>query len=95
MLLLINGLLDNYVLIKTQKILENIYMYNDFIDKCKLLLRRPDVQDELRALVKPLLDYIMIFITPYIYISLILVVISFLLILGIFILLLRGNYMNK
>ena len=60
-------------------------MYNDFIDKCKLLLRRPDVQEELRMLVKPLLDYIMVFITPYIYISLILVVISFLLILGIFI----------
>jgi len=72
-----------------------IYMYNDFIDKCKLLLRRPDVQEELRMLVKPLLDYIMVFITPYIYISLILVVISFLLILGIFILLLRGNYINK
>ena len=70
-------------------------MYNDFIDKCKLLLRRPDVQEELRMLVKPLLDYIMVFITPYIYISLILVVISFLLILGIFILLLRGNYINK
>ena len=70
-------------------------MYNDFIDKCKLLLKRPDVQEELRALVKPLLDYIMVVITPYIYISLILVVICFLLILGIFILLLRGNYLNK
>ncbi len=70
-------------------------MYNDFIDKCKLLLKRPDVQEEFRALVKPLLDYIMVFITPYIYISLILVVISFLLILGIFILLLRGNYLSK
>ncbi len=70
-------------------------MYNDFIDKCKLLLKRPDVQDELRALVKPMLDYIMVVITPYIYISLVLVVISFLLILGIFILLLRGNHLNK
>lgn len=70
-------------------------MYNDFIDKCKLLLKRPDVQDELRSLVRPMLDYIMIVITPYIYISLILVVVSFLLILGIFILLLRGNQFNK
>ena len=70
-------------------------MYNDFIDKCKLLLKRPDVQEEFRSLVKPLLDYMMVFITPYIYISLVLVVISFLLILGIFILLLRGNYLNK
>ena len=70
-------------------------MYNDFIDKCKLLLKRPDVQDELRTLVKPMLDYIMVVLTPYIYISLVLVVISFLLILGIFILLLRGNHLNK
>ena len=70
-------------------------MYNDFIDKCKLLLRRPDVQEEFRILVKPLIDYIMVFLTPYIYISLVLVVISFLLILGIFILLLRGNFINR
>ena len=41
-------------------------MYNDFIDKCKLLLKRPDIQEEFRALVKPLLDYMMVFITPYI-----------------------------
>jgi hypothetical protein len=89
-------MLENYVLIETQKICKKyIYMYNDFIDKCKLLLKRPDVQDELRSLVRPMLDYIMIVITPYIYISLILVVVSFLLILGIFILLLRGNQFNK
>jgi len=67
-------------------------MYNDFIEKCKLLLKRPDIQEEFQLLVKPLLDYIMMILTPYIYISLILVIISFLLILGIFILLVRGNY---
>ena len=70
------------------------YMYGDFIEKCKQVLRRPDVREELRELVRPLLDYIIVFIAPYIYISLVLVVISFLLILGIFILLLRESH-NK
>ena len=66
-------------------------MYGDFIEKCKQVLRRPDVREELRELVRPLLDYIIVFMAPYIYISLVLVVISFLLILGIFILLLRES----
>ena len=70
------------------------YMYGDFIEKCKQVLRRPDVREELRELVRPLLDYIIVFIAPYIYISLVLVVISFLLILGIFILLIRESH-NK
>ena len=70
-------------------------MYNDFIEKCKVLLKRPDIQEEFRIFFRPLLDYIITFIAPYIYISLILVVISFLLILGIFILLLRGNYLTR
>ena len=70
------------------------YMYGDFIEKCKQVLRRPDVREELRELVRPLLDYIIVFVAPYIYISLVLVVISFLLILGIFILLLRESH-NK
>ncbi len=69
-------------------------MYGDFIEKCKQVLRRPDVREELRELVRPLLDYIIVFMAPYIYISLVLVVISFLLILGIFILLLRESH-NK
>jgi hypothetical protein len=69
-------------------------MYNDFIDKCKLLLKRPDVQSDIRTLLEPFLECIMIFFAPYIYISLILVIISFLLILGIFILLVRGKYIK-
>lgn len=69
-------------------------MYNDFMDKCKIILKRPEVQSDIRTLLEPFFEYIMIFFAPYIYISLILVVISFLLILGIFILLIRGNYIK-
>ena len=62
-----------------------------FIEKCKKILSRDDIKEEFKILLKPLLDYIINIITPYLYLSLILVTISFLLILGIFILLLRRN----
>ena len=62
-----------------------------FIDKCKKILSRDDIKEEFKILLKPLLDYIINIITPYLYLSLILVTISFLLILGIFILLIRKN----
>ena len=64
-------------------------MSKTFIDKCKAILTRDDVKEEFQIFMKPLLDYIINLITPYLYLSLILVTISFLLILGIFVLLLR------
>ena len=60
-----------------------------FIEKCKKILGRDDIKEELHILVRPLLDYIINIISPYLYLSLILVTISFLLTLGIFVLLLR------
>ncbi len=64
-------------------------MRGTFIDKCKQILSRDDIKEELHILLRPLLDYIINIISPYLYLSLILVTISFLLILGIFVLLLR------
>ena len=58
-------------------------MKDQFIEQCLLILSREDVKKELKELFKP--------IYPYIYLSLIFVIISFLLILGIFYLLLRSN----
>ncbi len=60
-----------------------------FIEKCKRILAREDIKEELNVLVRPLLDYIINLISPYLYLSLILVTISFLLTLGIFVLLVR------
>ena len=60
-----------------------------FIEKCKRILERDDIKEELHVLVRPLLDYVINIISPYLYLSLILVTISFLLTLGIFVLLLR------
>jgi len=66
-----------------------------FVQECILLFRRDDIKKELKNIMSPLISLILKDIYPYIYLSLIFVIISFLLILGIFILLLRINNYNK
>ena len=67
-------------------------MKEQFIEQCLLILSREDVKKELKELFKPLVSLIVQEIYPYIYLSLIFVIMSFLLILGIFYLLLRTNF---
>ena len=62
-----------------------------FIQKCLKILKREDVKKEAKEFIKPLIDIIMQEIYPYIYMSVLFVTVSFLLILGIFLLLMR-NY---
>ena len=69
-------------------------MKEQFIEQCMLILSREDVKKELKELFKPLVSLIVQEIYPYIYLSLVFVIISFLLILGIFYLLLRINFKN-
>jgi hypothetical protein len=64
-------------------------MKEAIIEQCLQILKRDDVKTELKHLMTPLIDLILSEIYPYIYLSLIFVIISFLLHLGIFILLLR------
>ena len=66
-------------------------MKDQLIKQCLLILSREDVKKELKELFKPLVSLIVQEIYPYIYLSLIFVILSFLLILGIFYLLLRTN----
>jgi|TARA_B110000967_G_scaffold204839_1_gene248146 hypothetical protein len=66
-------------------------MKEQFIEQCLLILSREDIKKELKELFKPLVSLIIQEIYPYIYLSLIFVIISFLLILGIFYLLVRTN----
>jgi hypothetical protein len=61
------------------------------IQECLEVLGREDVKEEIKNITKPLIDIILKEIYPYIYISIIFVVISFLLILGIFIILMRNK----
>ena len=65
------------------------------IQHCLNILKRPDVKDELKAVMRPVIDLLLQQITPYIYLSITFVFISFLLILGIFILLLRNKFVFK
>lgn len=66
-------------------------MEQNITKSCLNILKREDVKTELKNLMTPIIDLILVDIYPYIYLSLILVIISFILHLGIFILLLRKN----
>lgn len=61
------------------------------IHKCLEILKRQDIKNEIKIIMSPIIDLILKEIYPYVYISLIFVMISFLLILAIFILLLRNK----
>ncbi len=61
------------------------------IDECLEILNRKEVKHEFKKMMTPLIELLLKDIYPYIYLSIIFVVLSFLLILGIFILLLRSN----
>jgi len=66
------------------------------IEECISLIKRPDLKKEIIAVFRPIIDLLLKEIYPYIYLALILVVISFLLILGIFIILMRLRFfLNK
>tara|TARA_B100000524_G_C23618321_1_gene358760 strand:+ start:765 stop:986 length:222 start_codon:yes stop_codon:yes gene_type:complete len=62
-----------------------------FLNKCLDILKQDEVQGEIKAFMKPFIDMILNEIYPYIYLSVLFVLVSFFLILGIFILLLRNK----
>jgi hypothetical protein len=61
------------------------------IQQCLEIFKREEVKNELKSIMKPVIDMILIELYPYIYLSLIFVFISFFLILGIFILLVKNQ----
>ena len=64
---------------------------NSLIQECIGVLKREDVKTEFKNILSPFVDLITQQIDPYLYLCLIFVIISFLLHLGIFILLLRNK----
>lgn len=68
---------------------------NKLIDQCLDILKREDVKQELKMLMRPMIDMIIQELYPYIFLSIVFVFISFLLILGIFILLLKNKLLIK
>ncbi len=65
------------------------------IEQCLQAMKRDDVKKELKQMFHPVIDMIMQEIYPYIYLSVVFVMISFLLTLGIFVLLLRTSYFKQ
>jgi|TARA_B110000211_G_scaffold222687_1_gene271661 hypothetical protein len=66
------------------------------IKECINVLHKDEVKKEFKELMKPLLSMLIQEIYPYIFLSIIFVFISFLLLLGIFILLLRNkHFLNR
>ena len=53
------------------------------VDQCLEILKREDVKEEIKSVIKPMISLLLQEIYPYIFISLLFVLISFLLILGI------------
>jgi uncharacterized RDD family membrane protein YckC len=66
-------------------------MTEPFIKKCFKMLKREDVKDEMKKILMPFIDLIIQELYPFVYLALLFVMISFLLILGIFILLMRNH----
>ena len=65
------------------------------INECLNIFKREDVKDEIKEIMKPVIDMYLKEIYQYIYLSLIFVIISFLLILGIFLILVRSKTLLK
>ena len=65
------------------------------IEQCLVILKREDVKNELKQLMKPMIDLILQELYPYIFLSIVFVFISFLLILGIFLILVRSKTLLK
>ena len=66
------------------------FMKDYVVKECINVLRREDVKDEVNVH-KPLISMLMEQIYPYVYLCLFLVIISFLLVLGTFILLIKNK----
>lgn len=70
-------------------------MKSSFIEECIILLKRDDIKNNIKEfiypIIQPIISILLKEINPYIYLSLIFVIISFLLHLGIFILLIRNK----
>ena len=71
-------------------------LQESFYEKCIAFIKKDEVKDEIKLLMKPLVDIVIQEFYPYIYLSLLFVIISFFLILGIFVLLWRNRFtVNK
>jgi hypothetical protein len=62
-------------------------MKESFVQQCLVILKRDDIKNEFKQLLKPVIDFILYEINPYIYIIMSLVFLIFIMILAILIIL--------
>ena len=62
-------------------------MKDSLVQQCLDMLKREDIKNELKILFKPVFDYILYEINPYIYITIIIIFMIFVMILAILIIL--------
>ena len=62
-------------------------MKDSFVQQCLDILKRDDIKNEFKLMLKPLIDFILYEINPYIYITVTLVFMIFIMILAILIIL--------
>ncbi len=67
---------------------------NTLVQECITVLKREDVKNEFKTFMTPIIDILLVQINPYLYLCMMFVIISFLLHLGIFVLLLRNKSLN-
>jgi hypothetical protein len=72
-----------------------MFSKDKIIEECLDILNRDDVKNEFKNIMRPIIEMLLKDIYPYIYLSIIFVIISFLLILGIFVLLMRNKILYK
>lgn len=70
---------------------DNNFMKEYIVRECINVLRRDDVKEEVKSFIKPLLALFLEQIYPYVYLCLFLVFVSFVLVLGTFILLIKNK----
>jgi hypothetical protein len=74
-------------------------MKDSFVQQCLDILKREDIKNEFKMLLKPVIDFILYEINPYIYIIMSLVFLIFVMILAILILLIlmirNKEFINK
>jgi ABC-type proline/glycine betaine transport system permease subunit len=69
-------------------------MKDTFVSQCLDILKREDIKNEFKSLMRPIIDFILTEIYPYIYLIVILVFLIFVMILAILFILIFG-YRNK
>jgi hypothetical protein len=62
-------------------------MKDSFVQQCLNILKRDDIKNEFKMLLKPVIDFILYEINPYLYITMTLVFLIFIMILAILIIL--------